>query len=115
MQQHNLVISEMKGKFCEYSMKKYSSNVVEKCVHCCTSAQRDNFIDEICSKKDNEMLLKLMKDPYANYVIQTLVEVMDDDQRSKFIEQNILPNVSSLRRVSYSKHLLQRLNIQVES
>ncbi|BFU21900.1 pumilio family RNA-binding protein [Entamoeba histolytica HM-1:IMSS-B] len=114
-QQHNLVISEMKGKFCEYSMKKYSSNVVEKCVHCCTSAQRDNFIDEICSKKDNEMLLKLMKDPYANYVIQTLVEVMDDDQRSKFIEQNILPNVSSLRRVSYSKHLLQRLNIQVES
>ena len=109
--QQNLVISEMKGKFCEYSMKKYSSNVVEKSVKCCDNQQRDGFIEEVLSKKDNEILMRMMKDPYANYVIQTLIEVMDEDQREEFLEKNVYPYMVSLKRVSYSKHLLQRLHI----
>ncbi|ELP91602.1 pumilio domain containing protein C6G9.14, putative [Entamoeba invadens IP1] len=113
--QQNMVINEMKGKFCEFSTKKYSSNVVEKCMHCCTPTQRDGFVNEICGKKDNEMLLKLMKDPYANYVIQTLVEVMDEEQRKCFIEKRVFPNINQLKKVSYSKHLLQRLNIEVDN
>ncbi|KAL7716295.1 Pumilio family RNA-binding protein [Entamoeba marina] len=109
--QRKMVITEMKGRFFEYSMKKYSSNVVEKCVHCCTAQQRDEFITEICMNEDPELLLKLMKDAYANYVIQTLVEVMDDEQRHNFISTYVYPNIAQLKKVSYSKHLLQRLNV----
>ncbi|KAL7718414.1 Pumilio family RNA-binding protein [Entamoeba marina] len=110
-EQRETIVQEMKGKLFEYSMKKYSSNVVEKCIRCCGKKERNVFIDELCKNDSNsKKIYDMMCDPYANYVIQRLVEVMTEAQKELFIAKFITPNIEALRCNSYSKHLLQRIS-----
>lgn len=49
-----------------------------------------------------------MKDQYANYVVQKMIEVAESQQR-KTLLMRIRPHVSSLRRFTYGKHILAKL------
>lgn len=50
----------------------------------------------------------MMKDQYANYVIQKMIEVAEPTQR-KMLIQRIRPQVQSLRKYTYGKHILAKL------
>jgi hypothetical protein len=47
-----------------------------------------------------------MKDQYANYVIQKMLDVVDDDQRELLVNK-IKPHLQSLKKYTYGKHLIQ--------
>jgi hypothetical protein len=47
----------------------------------------------------------MMKDQFANYVIQKMLDVVDHEQREVLIEK-IKPHLSSLRKFTYGKHLI---------
>lgn len=49
-----------------------------------------------------------MKDQYANYVVQKMIEVADSQQR-KTLLLRIRPHMNSLRRFTYGKHILAKL------
>ena len=53
-------------------------------------------------------LLIMMKDQYANYVIQRMVDVVDGDQREALI-QKIRPHLASLRKYTYGKHIIAKV------
>jgi len=47
----------------------------------------------------------MMKDQYANYVIQKILDVCDPEQRELLIAQ-IRPHLSSLKKYTYGKHII---------
>lgn len=59
------------------------SNVVEKCVTHSLRAERALLIDEVCSMADgpHSALYTMMKDQYANYVVQKMIDVAEPTQR----------------------------------
>lgn len=50
----------------------------------------------------------MMKDQYANYVVQRMIEVAEPPQR-KLLLHKIRPHVASLRKYTYGKHILAKL------
>lgn len=59
------------------------SNVVEKCVTHASRAERAVLIDEVCSLTEgpHSALYTMMKDQYANYVVQKMIDVAEPTQR----------------------------------
>lgn len=59
------------------------SNVVEKCVIHSSRAERALLIDEVCCQKDgpHSALYTMMKDQYANYVVQRMIDMAEPAQR----------------------------------
>ena len=47
----------------------------------------------------------MMKDQFANYVIQKMLDVVDPQQKQVLIEK-IRPHLSSLKKFTYGKHLI---------
>lgn len=50
----------------------------------------------------------MMKDQYANYVVQKMIDVAEPAQR-KILMHKIRPHVSTLRKYTYGKHILAKL------
>src|SRR6218665_2435380 len=50
----------------------------------------------------------MMKDQYANYVVQKMIEVADSSQR-KTLMNRIRPHMNALKRFTYGKHILAKL------
>lgn len=49
-----------------------------------------------------------MKDQYANYVVQKMIEIAEQPQR-KLLLQRIRPYMIQLRKYTYGKHILAKL------
>lgn len=50
-------------------------------------------------------LLVMMKDQYANYVVQKMFDVADLQQRKKLV-QYIRPHITALKKYTYGKHII---------
>ena len=49
----------------------------------------------------------MMKDQYANYVVQKMIDVAEATQR-KILMHNIKPHVQTLKKYTYGKHILAK-------
>ncbi|KAH9516483.1 Pumilio 2 [Dermatophagoides farinae] len=101
------IIMMVRGKVLALSQHKFASNVVERCITQAMRSERSMLIEEVCNYPDNA-LYTMMKDQYANYVVQKMIEVAESQQR-KTLLMRIRPHVSSLRRFTYGKHILAKL------
>jgi pumilio RNA-binding family len=92
-----VLIHEVQQNLLEFSQHKFASNVVEKCL-------------QYASKKDlDEMIWTIIvRDPYANYVVQKVIDVSDERQRAA-IMRYVKENIAQLRRYTYGKHIIVRL------
>lgn len=50
----------------------------------------------------------MMKDQYANYVVQKMIDVSEPTQR-KILMHKIRPHMNSLRKYTYGKHIIAKL------
>jgi hypothetical protein len=87
------------------STQKFSSNVVEKCLNVTDIQTRAAIIQELV-EYDN--LLYLLQDPYANYVIQTSLNVSEPVQHARLVEA-IRPHLTSLRNTPYGKRIQNKI------
>ncbi|XP_015835236.1 pumilio homolog 2 isoform X3 [Tribolium castaneum] len=101
------LISSVRGKVLALSQHKFASNVVEKCVTHATRAERALLIEEVCGFNDNALHV-MMKDQYANYVVQKMIDVSEPTQR-KVLMHKIRPHLNSLRKYTYGKHIIAKL------
>jgi len=60
----------------------------------------------VCSAQS--ALYTMMKDQFANYVVQKMIDIADPPQR-KMLLQKIRPHVTALRKYAYGKHILAKL------
>jgi len=80
--------------------------LLKKSVQYGSYEHRQWFIEEICL--DISSLEVMMKDQYANYVVQKILDVSDAQQRDILIN-HIRPHIHSLKKYTYGKHIIARL------
>jgi len=106
------IVSSLRGRVVVLAKHKFASNVVEKCFAHCSRADRDTLIEEVIGKENdtsaNSPLVQMVKDQYANYVIQKMVDVVDMKQRDKVVAR-IKKHVPNLRKIPYGKHIIARI------
>ena len=107
------IIRHLRGRIVVLSQHKFASNVIEKCVQHGGHEDRQMILEEIVSDRPPQgtrlMPLEIMmKDPYANYVVQKILDVCDSAQRELLISR-IKPHVASLKKYTYGKHIIARL------
>ncbi|CAK5089790.1 unnamed protein product [Meloidogyne enterolobii] len=104
------IVKCLRGDVLKYAQHKFASNVIEKCLICGTTEQKNILIDEVCNDDGapNPQLLEMMKDPFANYVVQKMLDVSDSAHRKK-IMFSIKSHIPALRKFNYGKHIIAKL------
>ncbi|KAH3761493.1 Pumilio1 in complex with Cyclinb reverse Rna [Pelomyxa schiedti] len=107
--QKSRIISQLAGQYVQLSQHKFASNVVEKCVQFANPSERSALIMELLGpRQDGAPMLIMVKDAFANYVVQKLLDIATEDQRDILISK-IKPHIPALRKVTYAKHIITRI------
>ncbi|OLY80306.1 Pumilio-like protein [Smittium mucronatum] len=105
-----LIVNKIKGHVLLLSKHKFASNVVEKCIAYGSEEERSLLIDEAIQPNSDGVigLVIMMKDQYANYVVQKMLDVVTGSQRDTLL-MRIHPHLPSLRKFTYGKHLIYKV------
>ncbi|KAG5566945.1 hypothetical protein RHGRI_002485 [Rhododendron griersonianum] len=107
--ERSTIIKELAGRIVQMSQQKFASNVVEKCLTFGGPAERQLLVNEMLGSTDeNEPLQAMMKDQFANYVVQKVLETCDDQQR-ELILTRIKVHLNALKKYTYGKHIVARV------
>uniref|UniRef100_A0A1J3JGI3 Pumilio-like protein 1 n=2 Tax=Noccaea caerulescens TaxID=107243 RepID=A0A1J3JGI3_NOCCA len=107
--ERTVIIKELAGKIVLMSQQKFASNVVEKCLTFGGPEERELLVNEMLGTTDeNEPLQAMMKDQFANYVVQKVLETCDD-QRRELILTRIKVHLNALKKYTYGKHIVARV------
>ncbi|KAF9212168.1 mRNA binding protein puf3 [Podila verticillata] len=106
----SLVVSKVVGQVLVLSKHKFASNVVEKCVAYGSKTDRQRLIEEVITSRPDgsSPLVLMMKDQFANYVVQKMLDVVDGEQRDILVAK-IKPHLQSLKKYTYGKHLITKV------
>ncbi|KAG1337849.1 Pumilio [Cocos nucifera] len=107
--ERSAIIKKLAGQIVQMSQQKFASNVVEKCLTFGGPEERQILVDEMLGSTDeNEPLQAMMKDQFANYVVQKVLETCDDQQR-ELILSRIKVHLNALKKYTYGKHIVARV------
>nr|CAD1817649.1 unnamed protein product [Ananas comosus var. bracteatus] len=108
-EERSIIIEKLAGQIVQMSQQKFASNVVEKCLTFGGPAERQILINEMLGTTDeNEPLQAMMKDQFANYVVQKVLETCNDQQR-ELILSRIKVHLNALKKYTYGKHIVARV------
>ncbi|ONK76906.1 uncharacterized protein A4U43_C02F1120 [Asparagus officinalis] len=103
------IIKQLAGQIVQMSQQKFASNVVEKCLTFGGPVERQILVNEMLGTTDeNEPLQAMMKDQFANYVVQKVLETCNDQQR-ELILSRIKVHLNALKKYTYGKHIVARV------
>ncbi|KAL1544698.1 pumilio 1-like isoform X1 [Salvia divinorum] len=107
--ERSAIIRQLIGKIVEMSQQKFASNVIEKCLSCGTHEERQALVHEMLGSTDeNEPLQVMMKDQFANYVVQKVLETCSDHQLELLLNR-IKVHLNALKKYTYGKHIVARV------
>ncbi|XP_012088832.1 pumilio homolog 1 isoform X1 [Jatropha curcas] len=107
--ERSAIIKKLTGQIVQMSQQKFASNVIEKCLTFGTPVERQTLVDEMLGTTDeNEPLQVMMKDQFANYVVQKVLETCDD-QQLELILNRIKVHLNALKKYTYGKHIVARV------
>ena len=99
------IAQALQGAFAELSLQKFSSNVIEKCLQAGDATVISIVTQEITTAKS---LGQLLHDPFANYVVQTLLTVGNDEEVRLLLDK-LQPHLKTLRSTLYGKRIHAKL------
>lgn len=104
------IIERLRPDCMELAQHKFASNVVEKMFQHGTRDDRTAILADLLrpNAEGTSALHVMMRDQYANYVVQKIIDMADDAQRRQIIE-HIKPHIATLRRYTYGKHIIARI------
>ncbi|KAF8798039.1 ARM repeat-containing protein [Phlegmacium glaucopus] len=113
-QDKSRVISKIRGNLIQLAQHKFASNVCEKALICADADTRRLLISEIMTPQPDgqSAILIMVKDQYANYVLQRALTVVESDQRELFFHQ-VKPLLLALRKstTAYNRPLISSKSI----
>jgi hypothetical protein len=105
------LIRAFAGKFYQYSMHKFASNVIEKCIRRASAAQRQAIFSEIIGSPvrwETARIMRMASDQFGNYVVQRIIEFGSDLQQSAIYEV-VYQNYDELAAEAYARHVISCL------
>lgn len=97
---------QLVGSVVQLSSQKFSSNVIEKILLVAPPEMKQVMVQEIV---ETDQLVHLLQDPYANYVIQTALQVAEPVQHHALVSQ-IKPHLALLRNTPYGKRIQNKIS-----
>ena len=89
----------------ELSKHKFSSNVVEKCIRHADPSVATMMIEEMLNANELE---KMLRDSFANYVVQTALDYAEPETRVRLVEA-IRPIMPSIRHTPHGRRIQSKL------
>lgn len=99
------VCDKFKRNVAVLSKQKFSSNVIEKCLRTANDYTRRLLIDEMLRGHELE---KMLRDSYANYVVQTAMDYADPETRQLLVER-IRPILPSMRQTPHGRRIAGKI------
>ncbi|KKY24830.1 putative mrna binding protein pumilio 2 [Diplodia seriata] len=87
------------------SKQKFSSNVIEKCIRVSPAEAKRALIEELLIPGELE---KLIRDSYANYVVQTALDYADAPTKIRLVEA-IRPMLNAIRATPYGRRIMSKI------
>ena len=89
------------GQIGNLSKQKFSSNVIEKCIRTAEADVKRAMIDELVAPNELE---RLLRDSYANYVVQTAMDYSDAEMKLKLVDA-IRPHLNNIKTTPHGKRI----------
>jgi hypothetical protein len=99
------IVAMFQGCISQLSRHKFSSNVIEKCLRCAQAPSKDMIVEEMLDPVEME---RLLRDSYANYVIQTALEFATTHQKFRLVEV-IRPILPQIRTTPYGRRIQAKI------
>ncbi|KAL7926642.1 putative RNA-binding protein [Trichoderma austrokoningii] len=99
------IVAMFQGCVSQLSRHKFSSNVIEKCLRCALPASKDLIVEEMLAQPEME---RLLRDSYANYVIQTALEFSTPHMKYRLVEA-IRPILPQIRTTPYGRRIQAKI------
>jgi len=99
------VVRQFHGRIAGLSRHKFSSNVIEKCLRCASDVSKDMIVDELLAPGE---MPNLLRDNFANYVIQTALEYATPMMKHRLVE-GIRPVLPSIRATPYGRRIQAKI------
>lgn len=111
-QDRRRLIKELADRIGEYSVHKFASNVMEKCVLFGSEAERRHMLGKVVAHGPNSVAkgVCMAGDKFGNYVIQRMLEVLADGDREKLF-RILRSSLADLKKSTYSKCIVSKLGI----
>ncbi|KAI4869106.1 ARM repeat-containing protein [Hypoxylon rubiginosum] len=95
------LVQQFRGRICQLSRHKFSSNVIEKCLRCGNEDSKDLMVNELLSPGEMD---RLLRDNFGNYVVQTALEHATQAKKMMLVEA-IRPHLTGIRHTPYGRRL----------
>ena len=103
---NDAILNQIINKIIYLSKRKYSSNVVEKCLETCSPEK----VRELIRIFNNEEIIRdLIKDIFGNYVIQKLLNVCPDEGIKNRILGYIALEFNNLKSLPFGPKLMNKI------
>ncbi|OAA76685.1 Armadillo-like helical [Akanthomyces lecanii RCEF 1005] len=100
------VVATFQGCIGQLSRHKFSSNVIEKCLRCAQPPSKDMIVEEMLAPVEIE---RLLRDSFANYVIQTALEFATPQLKYRLVEA-IRPILPQIRTTPYGRRIQAKIS-----
>ncbi|KAF4447360.1 hypothetical protein F53441_9104 [Fusarium austroafricanum] len=100
------IVLTFKDCITQLSRHKFSSNVIEKCLRCAQPPSKDLIVEELLRNSEME---RLLRDSFANYVIQTALEYATPHQKYRLVEA-IRPILPQIRTTPYGRRIQAKIS-----
>lgn len=100
------MVAMFQGCISQLSRHKFSSNVIEKCLRCSQAPSKDMIVEELLGPQEME---RLLRDSFANYVIQTALEFATPHQKYRLVE-SIRPILPQIRTTPYGRRIQAKVS-----
>jgi hypothetical protein len=94
------------GNVASLSKQKFSSNVIEKCLRTADNSARREMIEEMLQ---GNQLDQMLRDSFANYVVQTAMDFADPETRQHIVDA-IRPILPSIRQTPHGRRILNKMS-----
>lgn len=94
-----------RGNIPALSKQKFSSNVIEKCLRTAAYQVRRSLIEEMLISSELE---KMLRDSFANYVVQTAMDFADPEMKVKLVEA-IRPILPAIRQTPHGRRIAGKM------
>lgn len=99
------LVGMFQGRVGQLSKQKFSSNVIEKCLRCAQEPSKDMLIEEMLQPTE---LDRLLRDSFANYVIQTALDYANPAMKNRLIDA-IRPHLPAIRTTPYGRRIQAKI------
>ena len=101
----NPMCYSFQGSITMLSKQKFSSNVIEKCLRGAEPEVSKMMIQEMLEPNELE---KMLRDSFANYVVQTAMDYADPETKTRLIDA-IRPILPAIRQTPYGRRIQNKI------